>query len=426
MADSLNQNGCEMSDPLMLVLIILAILLLLFSGLLTAAEVDYFGADEALRRALSGKKRDRKVTANLAKPERIMATIMIANLVSNVAVIALASVIVLRAPLSLSSGVVFILITAFSVFLFGEILPRLFAVRYPMRAARFMAWPLSFLEIVFRPLNFLFIRSATFMKRNFNKPSQPGLSMSEISQVLELSPENAISEEKEILEGIVNFGNKNVSEIMCPRVDVVAVDIKSSFGNVLELINESGYSRIPVYDGSFDQIRGILYIKDLLPHTDKGENFQWQKMLRLPYFVPETKKIKDLLEDFQKNKIHLAVVVDEYGGSAGIVTLEDVLEEIVGDISDELDVDESFYSRTGENEFLFDGKAELEKFYKIVGKEGAYFEDVKRDADTLAGLILEIKGDIPQQKDTILYRDFRFTIVTITRRRIQKVKVEML
>ena len=213
---------------------------------------------------------------------------------------------------------------------------------------------------------------------------------------------------------------------MVPRVDVVSIDIKSSFTAVLEIINTSGYSRIPVYSESFDQVRGILYIKDLLPYTEKGEEFQWQNLLRPPFFVPETKKVKDLLEEFQKNKIHMAIVVDEYGGSSGIVTLEDVLEEIVGDIADEFDEDETFYTRLGDKKFLFDGKTLLEQFCDTVGCDKDIFHEVRGEADTLAGLILEIKGDIPTLHENIEYGQFRFTIESVTNRRIRQIRTELL
>lgn len=213
---------------------------------------------------------------------------------------------------------------------------------------------------------------------------------------------------------------------MCPRVDVVSIDITSSFTAVLDVINNSGYSRIPVYQESFDQVRGILYIKDLLPYTEKGESFQWQTLLRPPFFVPENKKVKDLLEDFQKNKIHMAIVVDEYGGSSGIVTMEDVLEEIVGDIADEFDEEETNFVILGEKEFLFDGKILLEDFYEVVGCDNDRFSEVKGEADTLAGLILELKGDIPALHEHIDFENFRFTIESVTNRRIRQVKAEIL
>jgi gliding motility-associated protein GldE len=249
--------------------------------------------------------------------------------------------------------------------------------------------------------------------------------MNEISQALELTSDNELSDEKEILEGIVKFGNKSVEEIMRPRVDVVSIEIKTGFSEVLAVINKSGYSRIPVYNRSFDNISGILYIKDLLPHSHKGDIFKWQTLIRPPFYVPETKKINSLLEEFQKTKVHLAIVVDEYGGTAGIVTLEDILEEIVGDITDEFDEEENFYSRISQNIFLFDGKTLLVDFYKVVNCDDSIFNDVKGDADTLAGLILELEGEIPALNEKISCKNFIFTIEAVDKRRIKQIKVEI-
>jgi len=242
---------------------------------------------------------------------------------------------------------------------------------------------------------------------------------------LELTSDREISEDKDILEGIVKFGNKKVVEIMKPRVDVVAIDLTKSFTEVVDVIKKSGFSRIPVYSGSFDQINGILYIKDLLPHVHKGKTFKWQSIIRPPFYVPETKGINTLLEEFRKRKVHMAVVVDEYGGSAGIVTLEDILEEIVGEIIDEYDEEEILYKKISENKFLFDGKTMLVDFYKIVDTEETIFNDVKGEADTLAGLILELKGEIPSVNDKIKCRNFIFTIESVNNRRIEKIIVEI-
>jgi CBS domain containing-hemolysin-like protein len=216
-----------------------------------------------------------------------------------------------------------------------------------------------------------------------------------------------------------------VEEIMKPRVDVISLDIKTSFSDVLKVIIDSGYSRIPVYIESFDKIGGILYIKDLLPHSHKGNTFKWQTLIRAPFYVPETKKINSLLEEFQKNKVHLAIVIDEYGGTAGIVTLEDILEEIVGDITDEFDDDEVYFSKINENTFLFDGKILLIDFYKTVNCSDSVFNDVKGDADTLAGLILELKGVIPAKNEKITCKQFQFSIESVDNRRIKQIKVEV-
>lgn len=408
--------------------ILLILLMLLFSALVTAAEVDYFGADIGDLQKSSRGKTSRKALQNLTKPARIMATIMVSNLISNVAFIVLNLYLFTRYSVldlpSTGGSAILIIILSVAVLFLGEIFPRIYATQHPWQAARIMAYPLFYLEMLFNPFNKILIRYTHLISkrlRNFNPSDQL---VEEISQVLERNPESESSEDKEILEGIVTFGNKNVAEIMCPRVDVVTLDARTSFTRVLDLINESGYSRIPVYEDSYDHIRGILYIKDLLPHTEKEDSFQWQKLLRTPFFVPGSRLIKDLLEDFQKNKIHMAVVVDEFGGFSGIVTLEDILEEIVGDIADEQDGDENLFTRTGEKKFLFEGKIPLDKFCKITGYNEDYFSSVRRDADTLAGLVLEINGDIPKLNDVILFGNFRFTMESVTSRRIEKIMVE--
>jgi gliding motility-associated protein GldE len=317
-----------------------------------------------------------------------------------------------------------VVLISFLLLLFGEILPKLYASHFSLGFARFMALPLQLLEKLFRPLNSLLIVSTSFISTRLQR-HQKNVSMDEISQALKLTSEQELSEEKEILEGIVKFGNKNVAEIMKPRVDVVSLDIKNNFKTVLSVIVDSGFSRIPVYIGSFDNIKGILYIKDILPHSHKGDSFNWQTLIRPPFYVPETKKINSLLKEFQKNKVHLAVVVDEYGGTSGIVTLEDVLEEIVGEIVDEFDEEDNFFTQISENVFLFDGKTLLGDFFKISKCDDTVFDPVKGDAETLAGLILELKGEIPVLREKIAYNQFNFTIEAVDNRRIKQIKVEI-
>ena len=376
---------------------------------------------------LSKAKRDQKVLKNLVNPEKLLATILVSNNFVNVAIVILGA-FVTSSLFDFSNSpvmefVVQVIIITFFLLLFGEILPKVYATHYPLAFARFMAYPLATLEKLFSPLNAILIHSTAFVNKRL-RMRQKEISMDDISQALVLTSENEISDEKEILEGIVKFGNKSVAEIMRPRVDVVSVDIRAGFEQVLEVIDQTGYSRIPVYSESFDNVKGILFIKDLLPHTEKGAAFNWQSMLRSPFYVPETRKIKALLEDFQKNKVHMAVVVDEYGGSSGIVTLEDVLEEIVGDIADEFDEDEHFYSRIGDKKFLFDGKTSLIDFCKITDSPENIFDDVKGDADTLAGLILELKGEFPVQNERFDCKNFQFIIEAITKRRIKQIRVE--
>ncbi len=410
--------------------ILIVVVLLITSALISGSEVAYFslGATEKKKLHQKKSKTNQQVLKNLDSPEKLLATILVTNNFVNVGIIILTAFITNKI-MSIENSpvlefVIQVVFITFFLLLFGEILPKVYATHYALNFSKFMALPLMALEKVFRPLNSILIYSTSFVNKRLQKHKK-NISMDEISQALELTSEIELSEEKEILEGIVKFGNKNVEEIMKPRVDVIALDMKTSFSEVLKTINESGYSRIPVYIGSFDNINGILYIKDLLPHSHKGDSFKWQTLVRPPFYVPETKKISALLEEFQKNKVHLAVVVDEYGGSSGVVTLEDILEEIVGDITDEFDEEETFHSKISENTYLFDGKTLLGDFYKIVEVNESTFNDVKGDADTLAGLILELKGEIPELHEEIICEQFRFTVEAVDKRRIKQIKVEV-
>jgi gliding motility-associated protein GldE len=274
---------------------------------------------------------------------------------------------------------------------------------------------------LFSPVNKIAYNLNNWINNRFNKKTGTG----EMSSAMG-NTSDAFSDEEEIVRGIVKFGNIDVSQILRPRVDVVAVDNSNSLKEILEVVVESGYSRIPVYNGNFDNVKGILYVKDLLPYIHSDDKFIWQSLIRPPYFVPESKKVKELLNEFKANKIHMAVIVDEYGGTLGIVTLEDILEEIVGDISDESDEDEKFYSKINENTFIFDAKVLLNDFYKIVQSGSDIFESVKGDADTLAGLILELKGEIPLRNEELSYKNFVFKMESVDSRRIKQIRVTIL
>ena len=405
-------------------------ILLFSSALISGSEVAYFSMspqDQEKLKAVKSKQ-NLAIQKNLEHPEKLLATILVANNFVNIGIVilsAFATEKLFNFTSSPTLGFVFqVIVITFILLLFGEIVPKVYATRHPMGFARFMAIPLNVLEHIFRPVNSVLIYSTSFVNKRFQKQTQ-NISVNELSQALELTLEHEHAEDKEILEGIVKFGNINVVEIMRSRVDVEALDLKDSYNKVINVINESGYSRIPVYSGSFDDIKGILYIKDLLPHIHKKENFKWQTIIRPPFYVPETKKIDDLLEEFQKNKVHMAIVVDEYGGSSGIVTLEDVLEEIVGEIADEFDEEENYFTKIAENKYLFDGKILLNDFYKVTGTDDHTFDDYKGDADTLAGLILELKGEIPVAHEKLTCENFRFTIEAVDNRRIKKIKVEI-
>jgi putative hemolysin len=286
-----------------------------------------------------------------------------------------------------------------------------------------MSFPLRILENVFSPVTSLLILSSSFVRRRTGT-RRSNISMNDLSDALELTSDD-FDEDERILKGIVNFGNINVSAIMCPRIDVTAIDIRAGFDKIVPEIINSGFSRIPVYSGSFDNVKGILYAKDVLPYTRNPANFKWQTLLRPPYFVPETKKINDLLKEFQTKKIHMAVVIDEYGGTSGIVTLEDILEEIVGEISDESDDDQRLYRQLDKNKYTFEGKILLNDFYKVLGIDEDIFEDIRGESETLAGLILELTEEIPEQGQTVQYGKFEFKINLADRRRIKEIYVEI-
>jgi len=409
---------------------LIVIVLLFCSAMISGSEVAYFSLSPKDKVKLKKSKNRPSITVlkNLENPEKLLATILVANNFVNIGIIILTTYVTSKlVDFSNSRVIEFIfqvVIITFFLLLFGEIIPKVYATHVGPDFARIMALPLNFLTRFLNPVNSILILSTSFVNKRLAK-HQKNISINDISQALELTSAQDISEEKEILEGIVKFGNKKVAEIMKPRVDVTAIDIKTPFSEVVKLIKESGFSRIPVYSESFDQINGILYIKDLLAHTHKGNSFKWQTVIRPPFYVPETKKINTLLEEFRKRKVHLAVVVDEYGGSSGIVTLEDILEEIVGEIIDEFDEEEKYYTKISENKFIFDGKILLVDFYKIVNTSETIFDDVKGEADTLAGLILELKGEIPDQNEKITCKNFAFTIEAVNNRRIEQIKVEV-
>lgn len=414
----------------LIVSLVIVLLLLICSALISGSEVAYFSLSANDKQKLKKKgKNNHRIQKNLNNPEKLLATILVTNNFVNIGIVILMAkitnslVTIVNNPIL--EFVLQVVLISFFLLLFGEIMPKVYASHFRLQFARLMALPLLVLEKIFRPINSLLIFSTSFVNKRFQK-HQKNISMDEISQALRLTSDQELSEEKDILEGIVKFGNKNVEEIMRPRVDVVSLDIKSGFSKVLELIVDVGFSRIPVYIESFDNINGILYIKDIIPHSHKGDTFKWQTLVRQPFYVPETKKINSLLEEFQKNKVHMAVVVDEYGGTSGIVTLEDILEEIVGDIVDEFDEEEHFFSKLSENKFMFDGKILLGDFYKIVGCNETIFDEVKGEADTLAGLILELKGEIPTLHETLKCKNFNFTIEAVDNRRIKQIKAELI
>jgi len=325
---------------------------------------------------------------------------------------------------TISNVILQISLIVFILIFLGELIPEWLVAKNLLIIARLTAFPVFWIEWLLRPFSRLYLKFKKWVNEG-NPDNRTPISIDEITQVLHMNNKTESADEKEMLEEIVKFGNKNVDEIMKPRIDVVSLDMKTSFSEVLHVIIDSGFSRIPVYSGSFDNIRGILYVKDIFPHSHKGDSFNWQSLIREPFFVPETKKINALLQEFQKNKVHLAIVIDEYGGTSGIVTLEDILEEIVGEIADEFDEEDLFYTKLDENIYLFDGKTLIGDFFKVTGCEENVFDEVGGEYETLAGLILELKGEIPQLQAKIQYKQFKFTIEAADNRRILKIKVEI-
>ena len=407
--------------------ILVVLFLLLSSALVSGAEVAFFSlSPNDLEKLRKSRSKNSKLLLKLIEiPERLLATILVANNFINIGIVIISAYITSSlfdfSQNPTTGFVIQVIIIAFLILFFGEILPKIYAHYFSLRFARIMARPLIISEKIFRPLGSFLIVSTSFVKKKFPLKKM-NISMDELSDALELA-EDETDEDQSILKGIVKFVNLYVREIMTSRVDVVGVDITLKFRSLIELINESGYSRIPVYDKNFDNIKGILYIKDLLPHIQKPDTFNWQSLIRPPYYVPETKKIDDLLKEFQTNKIHLAIVVDEYGGTSGIITLEDILEEIIGEITDETDEDETLYTQIDNNTYVFEGKSQLNDFYKILNLDEHIFDEVKGEADTLAGLILEIKGEFPGKNDLIQYNDFEFKIIAVDKRRIKKIQV---
>lgn len=403
--------------------------LLFGSALMSASEVAYFSlGPEDLEKLKTNKSRKARTALRLqSSPEQLLSTILVANNTINITIVLLSAFLSARLFDFSSNPVLGFLVEAviitFILLFFGEIMPKVFAARNQVPMALFMADILMFMKKLLTPVTSLLILSTSFVKKRA-VAVHPNLSMDDLSNVLELASDE-INEDEKILKGIVNFGNINVSEIMCPRIDVTAIDIKLGFNKVKSVIIESGFSRIPVYSGSFDSVKGILYAKDILPYTNSPDNFKWQSLMRPPHFVPETKKINDLLKEFQLKKNHIAVVIDEYGGTSGIITLEDVLEEIVGEITDESDEDETLYRKIDKNIFIFEGKILLNDFYKILDVGNEVFEDARGESETLAGLILELTGEIPQKDQVITYRNFIFRIEAADKRRIKEIRVEL-
>ena len=410
----------------------IVILLMLFcSALISGAEVAYFSLTPNDVEDLNQEKSKKALLTLklLEKPNKLLATILITNNFINIGIIILSTYLtasIFQFPENSIMEFMFqIVVITFVIVLFGEITPKVYANRNALWFSKWMSIPLNLSSKLFSPLSYLLTSSTAFIDKRLKRKKEV-VSMDELAEALELTTETDPNEEEQkILKSIVEFGNIDVKEIMKSRVDVVAIEQKLLFEKVIDLVVDSGFSRIPVYKENFDDVIGILYVKDLIPHLNQKSDFKWQDLIRSAYFVPETKMISDLLKEFQDKKIHLAIVVDEYGGTSGIVTLEDILEEIVGDITDEFDDDGNVFSILDEHNFIFEGKISLNDFLKTVKGETDYFDDVKGDSDSLAGLILELKGVIPNKGEVIKFAPYIFTIESSDSRKIKRIKVQI-
>ena len=411
--------------------IILLFVLLLCSALISGAEVALFSLTPMdIDAELSNSSRKMEIVSKLLKkPKKLLATILVANNFINIAIV------ILFAYLGdyLFSGikelwlkfVVEVVVITFLILLFGEILPKVYASRNRIKFSNFMAYPLKALDVIFAPIS-VPMRSITLGIHNKLGKQKSNLRVDQLSQALELTSEtDTTKEEQKILKGIVSFGNTDTKQVMRPRIDIFALNIDEKYAEIVPEIIKNGYSRIPVYKDNVDTIEGILYVKDLLPHIDKKQ-FKWTNLLREPFFVPENKKLDDLMVEFQDKKVHLAVVVDEYGGTSGLVSLKDIIEEIVGDISDEFDDDELIYSKLDEKNYVFEGKTALKDLYRVIKLEDdTIFEDNKGEAETLAGLVLEISGSFPRINSKINFENYVFTVESMDKKRLKRIKMTL-
>ena len=420
-------NGISVHSPTIsaIIAIVLAGLLLLVSGFASASEIAFFSLSPSDLNAIDEKKHpsDEKIRKLLDDTERLLATILITNNFVNVTIIMLCnfffmSVFEFHSPIA--EFLILTVILTFLLLLFGEIMPKIYSAQKTLAFCRFSAPGIWMFRSLFYPVASMLVRSTSFLNKHFARKNH-NISVDELSHALELTDKAELKEENNILEGIIRFGGETAKEVMTSRLDVVDLDIRTPFKDVLQCIIENAYSRIPIYSENRDNIKGILYIKDLLPHLNKVD-FRWQSLIRPAYFVPETKMIDDLLRDFQANKIHIAIVVDEFGGTSGIVTMEDIIEEIVGEIHDEYDDEERTYAVLNDHTWVFEAKTQLTDFYKITKVGEEVFDEVAGDSDTLAGLLLELKGEFPALHEKVTYDHYEFEVLEMDNRRILKVK----
>ena len=406
-------------------MLVVSVLLLCMSALASGSEVALFSLTPRQKSEMeeSGDSRDEAILSLLKNVDELLATILVANNLVNIGIVILTSNIIDALFMFNSAPLEFVVksvLVTFLLLLFGEILPKVLSQSNPHSFARYVVYPIKVFRWICYPLSYVLVRTGGRLSRMATRPED--ISMEQLADAVDLA-KGASREEHKMLSGIINFVNTEVEEIMRPRIDITALDIKASFEQVKKTIIETGYSRIPVYDEDLDNIKGALYVKDLLPYINNGNEWGWQQLLRKIYFIPKHKKIDDLLRDFQENKIHIAIVVDEYGATQGLVSLEDVLEEVVGEISDESDVDESFYERVNANTYIFDGKTHIGDFERVLELEEDCMQDVQGRAETLAGLMLELKRDLLKKGDMVETHNIRFTVHQMDAHRVDKIKV---
>ena len=415
--------------PFYIVSGVLLSILLILSALVSGSEVAFFSLSKNQINTFrnSNAKGEKRIYQLIKNPQKLLATILIFNNFINVGIVTLATFVTWRIfGTTTLTGIVIIsltFITTFAIVFFGEIIPKVYANSNNVAFAGMTSRLMNMAESLFSPLSWVLLSFSKVVEKRIERKNYD-ISKEEIHKALEITADGeATEEEKEILKGIVNFGTLSVKQVMKSRLEITAFDIDLGFHDLMDKINKCGFSRIPVFRETIDKIEGILYIKDLLPYLDRDENFKWQPLLRPGYFVPENKKIDSLLKDFQEKRVHISIVVDEYGGTSGLITLEDIIEEIVGEIRDEFDVDEIAYNKLDENTYVFEGRTSLNDFCKIIGKDPSIFDEVKGESESLAGLILELSSKIPRVGEKIEFGDLVFTVVAVDNRRIKRIRI---
>ncbi|MGY6520750.1 MAG: gliding motility-associated protein GldE [Mongoliitalea sp.] len=422
----------HVSTSYLLINALIFVLLLISSGLVSGSEVAFFSLDADDMDELQKEQHPRYPIAKklIEAPKKLLSTILILNNLINIALVTLTTFFVWDLFGTDAKGIAILLGqtigVTFCIVFFGEIVPKVYATKAKKEFSLLMAPALSIASKFLSPLSFLLMKFSHIIERRIEKKGY-ALSVDELNQALEITSEESTESEKDILKGIVNFGTLTVKQVMHSRMEITAVEIDTDFHELMDKINKSGYSRIPVYRETIDNVEGILYIKDLLPYIEKDEFFEWQKLLRKSFFIPENKKVDTLLKDFQKKRVHMAIVVDEYGGTSGLVTLEDLIEEIIGEINDEFDDPEDFYFKEiDSNTFIFEGKVSLNDFCKKLDLDQGLFDEVKGESESLGGLLLELNANLPKNGSKIQFESFEFTILAVDTKRIKKVKVSLL